>query len=130
MKFISNRDIVFRSLIGHSIEFKKGVPVEVNVKALHSKLLEVGILPDESEGKPGEVAPLPEPNAPKLAPEDGEERADLITEVVIAMVDRNNSQDFTAGGHPNAEAVSAALGWKTDQKEVSAVWSATRGKGK
>ena len=130
MKFISNRDFIFRSLIGHSIEFKKGVPVEVKVRALHGPLMEVGILPDESEGKPGEIAAVVDPTGPVLAPEDGDERADRIHKVIKAMVEQNNSQNFTAGGHPNAGAVSAALGWKTDQKEVSAVWLVTRGKGK
>ena len=118
MKFISNRDIVVRSLHGHAIEFKKGVPTDVP-RVMHAECLEKGILPEEGSDK-NEV--IKDPAGPVLAPEDALEREDAILKVVEAIVKRNVPTDFTGGGHPNAAVVTASLGWKTDQKEVKDVW--------
>lgn len=124
MEFVSNRDIVVRSVHGHAIEFKKGVPTYVP-RVMHSECLEKGILPVEA----GDLDKVVEdPKGPKLAPEDGMERADQILEVIKAIVKRNVSTDFTGGGHPSAEAVSASVGWKVDQKEVKDVWVKNREK--
>jgi hypothetical protein len=122
VKFVSNRDIVVRSLHGHAIEFKKGVPTDVP-RVMHSECLEKGILPVEGSDA-NEV--IKDPAGPVLAPEDALEREDAIVKVIEAMVKRNVPSDFTGGGHPNAEAVSASLGWKTDQKEVKDVWVKNR----
>lgn len=125
MKFVSNRDYVYRSLFGHSIEFFKNVPVEVP-KQLHSGLLAVGILPADGEVEVGKDTVVPGTKPPVLAPEDGDERADMILGVIKAMVEGNDSKNFTGGGQPNADAVSASLGWKTDVNEISKIWLAHR----
>lgn len=122
MNFISNRDIVVRSLHGHAIEFKKGVPTGVP-RIMHAECLEKGILPEEGPEQGNAVQDGP---GPKLAPEDKMERDDAILAVIKAMVKRNNSNDFTGGGHPSATAVSASVGWKVDQKEVKDVWVKNR----
>ena len=124
MKFISNRDYVLRSIHGHAIEFKKGVPTQVP-RSMHNECLEKGILP-EDDGLT-QVTEAMDPTAPKLAPEDALDRNDQILKVIESVVKKNNAADFTGGGHPNASVVTASLGWKADQKEVSAVWTKNRG---
>lgn len=122
MNFISNRDTVVRSLHGHAIEFKKGVPTPVP-RIMHSEVLEKGILPEEG---PDQANAVEEPKAPNLAPDDAMVRYDAILGVIKQIVTRNNPSDFSGGGHPSASAVSASVGWKTDQKEVSDVWKKNR----
>lgn len=122
MKFVSNRDIVVRSLHGHSIEFKKNVPTEVP-RLLHAECLEKGILPEEG---PEQGNAIVDPAGPKLAPDDAEVRYDEVLAAIKAIVKRNNSNDFTGGGHPSATAISAAVGWKVDQKEVKEIWVKVR----
>lgn len=122
MNFISNRDIVVRSLHGHSVEFKKGIPTAVP-RVMHAECLEKGILPEEGPEQGNAIA---DPAGPTLAPEDKLERDDAILEVIKQIVKRNNSSDFTGGGHPSATSISAAVGWKVDQKEVKDVWVKNR----
>lgn len=122
MEFVSNRDIVVRSLHGHAIEFKKGVPTQVP-RVMHAECLEKGILPVESNEQGSAIQDAPGPN---LAPEDKLERDDAILEVIKQIVKRNNSNDFVGGGHPSAVTISSAVGWKVDQKEVKEVWVKNR----
>lgn len=128
MLFESNRDIVVRSLRGHSIEFKKGVPTQVP-RIMHEEVMEKGILPVEDNGKPVDpvTADIGEAK-PKivLAPVEELDRADQILVVIEALVKRNNPVDFTASGTPSPLAVSTVLGWRTDLKEVRAIWEKNR----
>lgn len=124
MNFISNRDIILRSINGHAIEFKKDVSTPVP-RALHAECLDKGILPDDKQNL-DEVTSAIDPKAPKLAPDEADARNDEILAVIEQIVKRNNPSDFTGGGHPSAVSVSASLGWKADQKEVSDVWKKNR----
>jgi len=129
VKFIANRNVIVRSAkIGQSVEFKKGVPTKVP-PGMHDEVMEKGIIPVNDDGsavnpETTEVVPAEKPVL--LAPEDGAVRAKRIAEVFKALVARNNPSDFTAGGTPSATAVTAALGWKVDQKEVRTVWEKNR----
>lgn len=124
MDFVANRDIIVRSVHGHSVEFKKGVPQYVP-RVMHSECVEKGVLPVEAGDLDVVVA---DPKGPVLAPEDRLEREDAIMEVIKAIVKRNVSTDFTGGGHPSADAITAAVGWKVDQKEVKDIWVKNREK--
>lgn len=121
MQFVSNRDIIVRSKkCGHSANFIKGVPQQVH-PMMEAECLEKGILPvDGTDPRNNEV--VVETSTIKLAPEDGFERAKRILEVVKAIVKGNDAKNFTGGGRPTAKAVSNALGWQVDQKDVNAVW--------
>lgn len=129
MLFVSNRDVVVRSIkTGMSILFKKGVKTRVP-PSMHEDVMERGVLPVNDDGSPVQAAEHEAVvNEPKilLAPEDGNERGKKIKEVFKALIARNNATDFTASGTPNAGSVTAALGWKTDQKEVRQVWEKHR----
>ena len=126
--FVSNRDVVVRSKnTGHAIAFEKGVPMQIP-PAMVGEVLEKGILPVDAQGKavdPGENEVVVETSKVVLAPEDGFERSQKILEVIKAIVARNDAKDF-AGPTPSAIAVTAALGWKVDQKEVRQVWEKNR----
>ena len=128
MKFVSNRDIVVRSLTGHSIGFVKGVPTEAP-KAIYKELMAQGILPVEDDGtpvSPSENTVTKEPDKIKLAPQDGIEYDERLLEAIKALVERNDAKSFTGGNRPNAQAVSLALGYKVDQKAINKVWELNR----
>lgn len=129
MKFVSNRDIVIRSKnTGHAIEFKKGVAVTVPL-GMHSEVMERGILPVDEAGAPVDPAAhqiAVDPAKPIMPPDDGNVRNAQILEVIKQIVVRNNSKDFAGGGCPHQQAVSSALGWRVDQKEVRIVWERHR----
>jgi hypothetical protein len=113
---------------GASVFLKKGVPTHV-VRHMHAAVLEKGALPCDELGKTLDAEGAPEvEEGPKvmIAPEDAEARAEAIEKVSREFVKRNSSKDFTAGGTPSASAVSLALGWKVDQKEVRTVWMKIR----
>lgn len=93
---------------------------------MHSEVMEKGIMPVDDHGEVDTKHEIKLESKVVLAPEDGLERAKQILRVIEAIVARNNSKDFAGGGHPSAKAVSAALGWMTDQKEVSGVWKKHR----
>lgn len=129
MNFISSRDVIVRSKnTGMSILFKKGVATKVP-EAMYEEVLEKGVVPVEGEA-PVDPAKLVDAGKPKivLPPEDGLVRAKQILAVLKELVKRNNATEFTAGGTPSATAVTAALGWKVDQKEVRQVWEKNRAK--
>lgn len=128
MKFVSNRDIVIRSKnSGHAIRFIKGEPQEVP-KAMWHEVQERGILPVEASGDPVKPGENPaEPVAPKvILPPEGEERVARILEAFKSMVARNNPADFTGGSTPSADAVSSAVRFKVDRKEVRSLWEKHR----
>jgi hypothetical protein len=126
--FVSNRDISVTSILGYSIFFEKGVQTHVP-RAMHAEVIEKGILPVEEDGKIS-VEAIDKMTSPDikivLAPETAEDRNEAIAEAVKAIVKRNDSRDFTSGGVPSAVAVTAALGWKVDPKEVRNVWATLR----
>lgn len=120
--FVSNRDVQINSVLGHSILFKKGVATYVP-PIIRKECIEKGVLP--VEGVEEATAVLEEAEAgPKivLSPEDPDERKDAIEKAAREIAKRNNSRDFTAGGVPSAQSISAALGFKVDQTEVKEVW--------
>jgi hypothetical protein len=124
--FVSNRNIVLGSIMGHSIEFRKGVPTHVP-RSMHSEVLEKGIIRCDAKGAPldeeATAATLPEPKAANEAPEEASDRADAILAVIKRVVERNNSKDFSAGGVPLAAVVTAQLGWRVDQTEIRPIWN-------
>lgn len=124
--FVSNRDIIIRSKnTGHAIEFKKGVATRVP-RGMYDEVMERGILPVD-EGEAAEVTKsLDDQTKILLAPEDALERSDRILDVMKAIIARNNSKDFTGGGMPHPQSITAALGWKVDHKEVRGVWEKNR----
>lgn len=128
MRFISTRDTIVRSKqTGHAIFFKKDVPTLVP-DGMQEEVIERGISPVESDGRLADAGAVLDSKDVKvvLPPQDGLTRAKAIVVVMRSLIARNNPTDFTGGGQPNATAVTAGLGWKTDQKEVRQVWEKNR----
>lgn len=122
--FVSNRDVMVSSTLGHSIQFIKGVPMHVP-KIMHKVVIERGILPVDGGAESASDIMAEAESGPKilLAPEDPSDREAAIAKACRVIAQRNNAKDFTGGGTPNATAVTAALGWKVDQKEVKDIWT-------
>lgn len=127
--FVARRDMMLRTTLGHCITFVKGEPTHVP-KALHSLALEKGLMPCDPKGKELDLeavaAAVPQEVKLLVAPETAEDRSVAILKVLKAMIERNASTDFGAGGMPKPEAVKLALGWHVDAKEVRKVWSDNR----
>lgn len=123
--FVSHRDITITSTLGYSLAFEKGKPMHVP-RAMHPEVMEKGIMPCDAKGNALDApeAAAISPDAPKVlvSPEDPEERKDAIKTVLQALVDRNDPHDFSASGIPSSGAVTAALGWKVEPKEIRPIW--------
>lgn len=113
MDFVLNRDKVFATTLGHTIEFKKGKPTHVPFE-LHSAAQGIGAIPVSEI----EEVMLPETNEPA----DPAVREQLIFDTFEKLVNANKRGDFTATGTPHAKALKEALGFKLDDKERDALW--------
>lgn len=117
MNFVLQRNRTVATLRGHVIEFKKGEPTYVPPDC-YNEVIAVGAVPEEE---------LAEPEAPAGGePTDPVARRSALFDAFDAIVLRNNSSDFTAGGVPGAKAVTAVLGWSPDNKERTDAWNKYR----
>lgn len=108
-KYVSYRDITVSSVMGHSIEFKKGVPTNCPT-TMHAELLAIGIIPEE----PLTEEPVVEGTQ---APQDPLAREAALFKAFEKIVLRNDRNDFTAVGIPHLSPLEKELGWKVDSKE-------------
>lgn len=113
-KYISYRDITVSSVMGHSIEFKKGVATPCP-PTMHAELLAMGILPEE----PMTEEPVVEGTQ---APQDPQAREEALYAAFEKVVLRNAREEFTAKGVPHLSVLAKELGWNTDTKERDAVF--------
>lgn len=118
--YVLNRKFALRSTQGRIMNFEKGVPTYVPPQC------EVEAVAIGAEIAPGEtaVAPNPTPDESILAPKapEGDAREEMIVRAFKALQKRNERTDFTAAGYPSAKAVTAALGFPVDKKEVARIW--------
>jgi len=115
--------------MGHTVEFKKGVPNGDVPRALYEEIMEKGILPCDEKGKVIDIDSkeaadiMPEPVKIILRPKDAFEASDKILEVMKAIIENNDPNNFTGAGMPSAKVISSKLGWVVDTKEVRALWT-------
>ena len=109
-----NRTHNLATIYGHSIQFTKGEPVLVP-PSVQGPALAIGA--EFVDGLPAieEVV-----NTGPVEPQDLAERADAVLVAVRAVLDKNDVEDFTAGGIPKEGSVSKILGWRTSSKDVRA----------
>lgn len=117
--FVLGRNYVLVSKSGRAIEFVKGKPVHVPPDVI-KEAIGIGALP--ADGADAEQF-FKEPELTK-APSDPQERGERIVEVIRKLVERNDRDDFTAAGYPNAKVVSKLLGWRVEPREVSVAYRA------
>jgi hypothetical protein len=130
--FLSRRTFMLRTKEGQCLSFEAGKPTHVP-KLLHSLAMEKGLVPCDAAGKELDLVTASEANAasteefrPAQAPENADERNAAILRVVKAIVARNDSKDFGGNARPRAEAVSFALGWRVDPKDLNRLWDQHR----
>lgn len=108
----SLRTFTINSLTGHSVNFKANearlVPAEVVQEAM-----EKGAVPVDEKDLPVDTPD----EQPAGRPDDPKEAFNAIKAVVALVVERNDTEDFTASGTPKAEIVNSMLGWETNAKE-------------
>lgn len=115
MKFTLHRDRVLASVLGLSVEFKKGVPTHVPPE-LHNEALAIGA---EPEDELVEEKPATKTNEPA----DPNKRKEEIFAAFDMLALRNERTDFTAGGAPRDQALESVLGWKLSAKERDILWA-------
>lgn len=117
MNFVLQRNRTVATLRGHVIEFKKGEPTYVPPDC-YDEVIAIGAVPEE------ELVEAEQPAGSE--PTDLAARRSALFDAFDAIVLRNNSSDFTAGGVPGAKAVAAILGWTPDNKERTDAWNKYR----
>ena len=110
--YVLNRNYTHRSLLGHSVEFKKGEPVFVP-PILEKEVVAIGAQRVDGEN-PAVVEEV------KKAEEvlSDEQRKEELYAAFDLIVERNNSGDFTAQGIPTVKAVEKIVSFNVDKKEV------------
>lgn len=108
-KYVSYRDITVSSVMGHSIEFKKGVPTNCP-PTMHAELIAMGIMPEE----PMTEEPVVEGTK---SPQDPVAREKAIFDAFEKITLRNAREDFTAAGLPHKAVLAKELGWTVENKE-------------
>jgi len=113
IKFISNKDQIIRTRVGHSIEFKKGEPTHVPPEAW-AEVQARGVIPEED---------LPEPDiSNKNEPDDPMQRKKVLMDAFEAIVLEGNRDDFMATGRPTLPSVFNRVKFKIDAKERDSLW--------
>ena len=118
---VLNRNYTLTSTLGHSIQFRKGVPTHVPPVLYQAA---IGIGATRVDGADPDV--LKDEARPNQAPLDPIERVDAVRRAIELVVRTNDRFDFTAAGIPTVTAVSEAAGWKVSAREIAHEWQ-TRG---
>lgn len=117
VKMVRGRDYNLRSLSGHSIRFKKNVPVDVPPEVVE-EAMSIGAFPvDDDDVDVGE-----EVTNTVVEPPSGAEREELITAAMENMKIENNRSDFDANSKPNVKKLSARVGFEVSAQERNKLW--------
>jgi hypothetical protein len=115
-ELVLNRDYILSSTMGHSVEFKKGVPTHVP-PIMYRAALGIGAAPAD-----GTEPALENDRDPDTAPIDPGERAEVIYAIILKIVEDNINDEFTAANAPKEAAVSKRAGFKVQTKELKPLW--------
>lgn len=118
--YVLNRNYTHRSLLGHSVEFKKGEPVFVP-PILEKEVVAIGAQRVDGEN-PAVVEEVKK--AEEVLSDD--QRQDELYAAFDLLVERNDSGDFTAQGIPTVKAVEKIVGFNVEKKEVVESYAAYR----
>ena len=117
--FVLNRDKQVTGLTGHTIEFKKGVPIHVP-REMHETVLEKGAVAANSDEL--------QLDAPKKSdvPNDQSERDMFIKDAMEQIVLRNTRDEFAANGSPSRAAIERITKWPVTKRETDILWAKMR----
>lgn len=113
--FSLHRDHVLRTTKGLSVRFKKGESVWVPPALTHDAV-SIGAVPVD------EAVDVIDSGAPEQVILSPEQRKDKIREAIRVMLQRNERNDFTANGYPDARRMKALTGFDVDTRERDDVW--------
>jgi hypothetical protein len=113
MKFTLNRNKTVASILGHAVEFKKGVPTFVP-QALWPEVQAIGAMPEED---------IPdEPAADSKEPADALARKQKIFEGFEKIVFKAERESFSGTGVPHVRSLIDVIGFAIDGKERDTLW--------
>ena len=112
-----HRDYVLKTLLGHSIQFIKNQPVNVPELVVREAVA-IGAVEAETEAPPNVIEDAPADNSPA----DPLEREEQIFAAIKVLVEKNDTNDFTAANSPKAAALSREVGYTVERKEIGPLW--------
>lgn len=118
-KFTLHRNFVLRTTKGHIISFKKGQPTNVPPVCVEAAVA-IGAQPVDVQD--GDVLGEEEVK-PSMTP--GERKAKVF-EAFCVMKTRNERNDFTASGIPDARRLQPLLGFEVTSRERDSYWQQFR----
>lgn len=121
MNFVTLRDIVHASKLGHSVEFKKGVPTYVP-PALHNEVMAIGAVPEDEADLQSLVAAQDQKKEAINEPTEPTERKAAVFAAFEKIVLGGKREDFTSGGAPHGKAITEITGWPLPSKERDQLW--------
>ena len=116
---VLNRNYTLRTLLGHTIEFRRNIPTHVPPN-IRSQAIAIGAV--LADGSDPDV--LPDELQVNSAPHDLVDRVAAVREAIETIVRRNERLDFTAAGIPTVAAVAQVTGWKVQAREIAEEWQA------
>lgn len=116
---ISAVDRVIATTLGHSLGFKKGVPLDVP-SSLVSYVMERGCYP--AEGEESAVAEATAEPVARAVPNDPDVRIPAIIEAINKLA-ADGKLDFSAGNKPRKDTLTKAVGWEVSVDERDLAWS-------
>lgn len=113
MNFTMPFDKTVPTKLGHTIEFKAGVPTHVPKECWRAVQAE-GAVPEDSIAE--KVAPT------KKVVEDALDRRKAVFKAFEQLVEKNRRGDFSANGMPKTQAIEKLTEFDIDAKERDALW--------
>lgn len=117
VKMTLDRNFTVRSTLGHMITFKKDEPLTIPAVMVRT-CAEVGAR--RVDGVDAMAAEIVE--AKSAQPIDPGHRLEDVRAAIERIVERNDVDEFTAGGTPKTAAITSEAGYKIDRTEVITAW--------
>lgn len=112
-----NRNYVLATTKGHTLAFRAGEPAYVP-PSVYLDAVAIGAVAAD-----GAAPAIVDPDVPHI-PSAPAERDPLIDKAILALVARNDREDFNAAGTPTVVSVSEQVGFKIQAKEIALRWQA------
>lgn len=123
MLFTLNRNHVHVTREGPSFRFVKGGPPTQIPRRYAAEVIALGAEPAPEDAE--EATEAKRQADAELAAD--RERLEKVKSTIRALIERNQSGDFTAGGRPNGKKVSALVGDKVTDAEIDAAFAEVKG---
>lgn len=119
-EYVLNRDYVLRTTKGYTVAFKKGEPVYV------PPLIEKDAVAIGAERADNGKTDVLAPETGEKVPMTFEELREAMFAAFDLLVEKNDSDDFTAQGVPKVAVVEKMIETNIDRKELVEAWTEYR----